>query len=104
MPGSATAGACADFYARRRVVDDLLYAEIARRRALSDDELAARDDVFSALLLAQDEDSQRLSDVEVRDQLLTLLVAGHETTATGLAWALDLLLHTPGGARERKAG
>ncbi len=51
--------------------------------------------MFSALLLARDEDGERLTDLEVRDELVTLLLAGHETTATGLAWCLDLLLHTP---------
>ncbi len=51
--------------------------------------------MFSALLLAEDEDGQRLSDEEVRDELVTLLLAGHETTATGLAWTFDLLLHHP---------
>jgi len=81
------------FEASRRAVDEILYAEIARRRA--DPDLAARDDVFSMLLLAQDEHGERLSDREVRDELVTLLLAGHETTATGLAWTLDLLLHTP---------
>ena len=81
------------FEARKRVVDELLFAEIARRRA--DPDLADRDDVFSALLLARDEDGEGLSDGEVRDELLTLLLAGHETTATGLAWTFDLLLHEP---------
>ncbi len=81
------------FEAERRAVDELLYAEIARRR--SDPELAQRDDVFSALLLAEDEQGARLSDREVRDELMTLLLAGHETTATGLAWTFDLLLHHP---------
>ncbi|HWE33121.1 MAG TPA: cytochrome P450 [Solirubrobacteraceae bacterium] len=79
------------FEQSRRVVDDLLFAEIARRRAEPD--LAERDDVFSALLLAEDADGQRLTDQEVRDELVTLLLAGHETTATGLAWTFDLLLH-----------
>ncbi len=74
-------------------MDEVLFAEIARRRAEAD--LEARDDVFSALLLAQDEDGRRLSDSEVRDELLTLLLAGHETTATALAWTFDLMLHTP---------
>jgi cytochrome P450 len=86
------------FEARRRSVDELLYAEIARRRA--DPALPERDDVFSALLLARDEDRSGLSDREVRDELVTMLLAGHETTATGLAWAFDLLLHTP-AVRER---
>jgi cytochrome P450 len=81
------------FATARARVDRLLYAEIARRRSSPPD--AAADDVFSALLLAQDERGNGLSDQEVRDELVTLLVAGHETTATGLAWALDLLLHNP---------
>lgn len=76
---------------RRQAVDNMLYAEIARRRA--DPALASRDDVFSTLLLARDSSDQALTDREVRDELLTLLLAGHETTATGLAWTLDLLLH-----------
>jgi cytochrome P450 family 135 len=95
-------GAARQFEQRRRVVDELLYAEIARRRAEPD--LDQRDDVFSALLLAEDEDGERLTDREVRDELVTLLLAGHETTATGLAWTFDLLLHTPevlARARER---
>jgi cytochrome P450 family 135 len=83
-----------EFESLRRAVDELIYAEIARRR--EDPDLAERDDVFSALLMAQDEDGSRLSDREVRDELVTLLLAGHETTATGLAWTFDLLLHSPG--------
>jgi len=81
------------FEARKQAVDELLYPEIARRREQPD--LVDRTDVFSALLLAQDEHGERLTDREVRDELVTLLLAGHETTATGLAWAFDLLLHTP---------
>jgi cytochrome P450 len=91
--GSDRGAAAKQFEARRRAVDELLYGEIARRRAEAD--LAERDDVFSALLLAEDEDGGRLSDPEVRDELVTLLLAGHETTATGLAWTFDLLLHAP---------
>ena len=90
--GRAGAGA-GTFAARRAAVDEILLAEIARRR--SDPDLAEREDVFSALLLAEDEDGARLTDREVRDELVTLLVAGHETTATALAWTLDLVLHTP---------
>ena len=85
------AAVTAQFDAARKAVDEVLYAEIARRRA--DPELDQRDDIFSALLLAEDEDGERLSDREVRDELVTLLLAGHETTATGLAWCFDLLLH-----------
>ena len=85
--------AAQQFEQRKRAVDEVLYAEIARRRQEPD--LDQRDDVFSALLLARDEDGQPLTDREVRDELLTLLLAGHETTATGLAWTLDLVLHDP---------
>jgi cytochrome P450 len=81
------------FESERRAVDEILFAEIARRRAAGD--LEQRDDVFSALLLARDEDGKQLTDREVRDELVTLLLAGHETTATGLAWTFDLLLHSP---------
>jgi cytochrome P450 family 135 len=80
-----------EFADTKRAVDEILFAEIARRRGQSD--LEQHDDVFSALLLARDEDGEQLTDREVRDELLTLLLAGHETTATGLAWTLDLLLH-----------
>jgi cytochrome P450 len=92
----------ARFEANRRAVDEILYAEIARRRA-DPEALRQRDDVFSALLLAEDENGERLTDREVRDELVTLLLAGHETTATGLAWAFDLLLHAP-AVLERAAG
>ena len=86
-------GEAGRFEERRRAVDEILYEEIARRRAAPD--LEQRDDVFSMLLLAEDDDGRKLSDREVRDELVTLLLAGHETTATGLAWTFDLLLHSP---------
>jgi cytochrome P450 len=91
--GRGRSGSAQRFEARKRVVDQLLLAEIARRRA--DPDLADHDDVFSALLLARDEQGDGLTDGEVRDELLTLLLAGHETTAAGLAWTFDLLLHEP---------
>jgi cytochrome P450 len=90
------------FETQRRAVDELLYAEITRRRAEPD--LAERTDVFSALLLAEDEDGERLSDREVRDELVTLLLAGHETTAVGLAWTFDMLLHSPGVHKRASEG
>lgn len=71
-------------------VDDLLYAEIAEHRRR--DDLEERDDMLSALILARFEDGGGMTDTELRDQLMTLLLAGHETTATGLAWTFDLLL------------
>jgi cytochrome P450 len=100
--GRGRSGSAQRFEARKRVVDQLLFAEVARRRL--DAYLADREDVFSTLLLAHDEDGNGLTDDEVRDELLTLLLAGHETTAAGLAWAFDLLLHEPrvlARARER---
>jgi cytochrome P450 family 135 len=75
-------------------VDRELYSLIAARREAPD--LAERDDVLSTLLLARDEDGEPMSDVELRDELLTLLVAGHETTATSLAWAVERLVRHPG--------
>ena len=80
--------------ASRARADELLYAEIAEHRRRPD--LAERDDILSMMLTARFDDGSRMDDRELRDQLMTLLLAGHETTATGLAWAFDLLLHTPG--------
>ena len=73
-------------------VDELIYAEIAERRA---DPGGDRDDVLSLLLGARHEDGSPMADVELRDELMTLLTAGHETTATGLSWAFERLLRTP---------
>jgi cytochrome P450 len=86
------------FEERRRLVDELIYDEIARRREAPD--LEEREDVLSMLLLARDEDGRPMTDEELRDQLVTLLVAGHETTATGLAWAFDQILRNPRVLRE----
>jgi cytochrome P450 len=91
--GQGDRRAAREFRARKQAVDEILLAEIARRR--SEPDLEERDDVFSALLVSRDEAGDRLTDAEVRDELLTLLLAGHETTATGLAWTFDLLLHDP---------
>lgn len=76
------------FLQAQRQVDEILYDEIARRRI--DPELAERNDVLSKLLAAG-----TWSDVELRDQLVTLLLAGHETTATSLAWAFHELGRMP---------
>jgi cytochrome P450 len=74
-------------------VDELIYAEIADRRAEAADD--DRDDVLSLLLRARHENGSAMADAELRDELMTLLTAGHETTATGLAWAFERLLRTP---------
>ena len=81
------------FQRDRRALDEMIYAEIARRRAAAD--LEERTDVLSMLLLARDEEGETMTDAELRDELVTLLVAGHETTATGLAWAFECLLRNP---------
>ena len=92
----------------RRVIDpadELLFEEIRRRRAAPD--LEERDDVLSMLLQARDEDGSAMSDQELRDELITLLVAGHETTATSLAWTIERWCATPracgAGRRSRRA-
>jgi cytochrome P450 len=95
-------------------VDELIYAEIAERRRASD--LADREDILSMLLLAHHEaaddsgvaqsseagsrargkpEGSPMTDREIRDELLTLLVAGHETTANALAWAVERLIRHP---------
>ncbi len=74
-------------------LDEAIYGEIARRREQAD--LAARADILSLLMLAQDEDGKPMSDAELRDELVTLLLAGHETTATAVAWAIERLVRHP---------
>jgi cytochrome P450 len=81
--------------------DAILAELIAAHRA--DPDLAGRDDILSLLVAARDEEGQGMDDGEIRDQLMTLLLAGHETTATALAWAFDLLFRSP-SSMERLLG
>jgi cytochrome P450 family 135 len=81
------------FMRLRGEADELIYDEIRQRR--DDPATPERDDVLSILLQARDDDGLPMTDEELRDELMTLLVAGHETTATSIAWAFDLLLHEP---------
>ncbi len=74
-------------------LDAQIYAEIENRREQSD--LESRSDIMSMLLVARDEDGAQLTDEEVRDELVTLLLAGHETTATTVAWAIERLVRHP---------
>jgi len=74
-------------------VDELIYAEIRERR--DDPGVAEREDILSLLVQARHEDGEPMSDEELRDELVTLLVAGHETTATSLAWAIERLVRHP---------
>lgn len=71
-----------------READEMLYAEIRRRRASGE----RGDDILSLLLDASDEQGEPMRDVELRDELFTLLAAGHETTATALSWSLRWIL------------
>jgi hypothetical protein len=80
----------ARFERARAEVDALVYKLIADRRAAPQG-----DDVLSMLLRVRDEHGRPMSDRELRDELVTLLVAGHETTATALAWAFECLLRHP---------
>jgi cytochrome P450 len=81
------------FLSQRDDVDRVLLAWIRHRR--HDPGVADRDDILSLLVQARYEDGGALHDHDLRDELITLLLAGHETTATALSWAFDLLLHHP---------
>jgi cytochrome P450 len=85
------------FIRDRDRVDGMLYEEIERRR---DSDHDGRNDILTLLLSARDEGGKPLTDQELRDELITILLAGHETTATSIGWAFERLLRTP-GALER---
>ena len=80
-----------------RDIDEVVMPLIARRR--DDPRLGEQLDVLSLLMCARGDDGERLSDNEIRDDVITLMLAGHETTATTLAWIFDLLLHHPDALR-----
>jgi cytochrome P450 family 110 len=80
------------FLRLKQQVDELIYAEINERKELAD---PSRGDILSLMMAARDEDGQPMTDEELRDELMTLLVAGHETTATSLAWALYWIYNLP---------
>jgi len=86
-------GPMSGFLASRNEVDRLVFEQIAERRRDSED----RDDILAILLTARHEDGSPMSDQELRDELMTLLAAGHETTASTLAWGFERL------AREHEA-
>jgi cytochrome P450 family 135 len=83
----------ARFERARDELDEFLFEEIAARRSAADG--AERDDVLSLLLRTTPDDGSPMSDQELRDELVTVIAAGHETTATALAWALERLLRAP---------
>ncbi|RBQ20173.1 cytochrome P450 [Spongiactinospora rosea] len=80
------------FAVLREALDSLLFDEIARRRATTRPDAT---DMLSRLLAATDENGDPMSDQEIRDELVTMLMAGHETTATGLAWTFERLVRAP---------
>ncbi len=84
--------ALARFDRMQAVADELIFEQIAERRAEGGED---RDDVLAMLLAARHEDGSPMSDQELRDELMTLLVAGHETTASSLAWAFTVLPRNP---------
>lgn len=82
----------------RKAVRALIYAEIRdRRHALSQpgESLQAKTDILTMLLQARDEKGGAMSDEELHDEIVTLLLAGHETTASGIVWALYWVHHLP---------
>ncbi len=74
-----------NFVRKRQQIDEIIYKEIAERRAHPN---ASGHDILTLLMSARDEAGEAMTDVELRDELMTLLVAGHETTATALTWSL----------------
>jgi unspecific monooxygenase len=78
------------FLRDRQELDDLIYAEIRDRREQPD---SSRIDILSMLMAATDEMGQPMTDQELRDELMTLMFAGHETTATAMSWALYWVHH-----------
>ena len=85
-------GPWAKFIKVRARADELIYAEIEDRRNRENDD---GNEIIGSLVAARHEDGSPMSDVEIHDELLTLLVAGHETTATQLAWTLERLTRAP---------
>jgi len=80
------------FIRRRQQIDRLIYAEISQRRQEND---PTRTDILSMLMAARDENGQQMDDEELRDQLMSLLLLGYETTAAALAWAFYLIHSHP---------
>jgi len=80
------------FLKQRQQIDELLYTEIRERRENLDQ---SRQDILSLMIAARDEEGNPMTDQELRDELLTLLFAGHETTATAMSWALYWIHRQP---------
>lgn len=85
------------FVRQRQKLDELIYAEIRDRK---ENQREDRTDILSMLMAARTEDGEALDEVELRDELMALLMAGHETTATAIAWAM-YWIHREPGVKER---
>jgi cytochrome P450 len=90
-------GAWRKFEHRRRAVDEIVYPLISTRRRYLEhaDQGERRADLLSLLISACNPDGSPLSDMQVRDNLISIVIAGHETTAATLAWTFQLLAHNP---------
>jgi cytochrome P450 len=92
------------FLRARATADEIIFDQIARRRAQAGEGEPDHDDVLALLLAVRDEESgDGLTDAELRDELVTLLLAGHETTATALAWAFERLVRHPDAVARLRA-
>lgn len=80
------------FLRQREEIHQLLYTEIQERRNNFD---SSRSDILSLMMSARDENGEAMTDIELRDELMTLLFAGHETTASALTWAFYWIHHLP---------
>ena len=74
-----------NFVRQQKAIDEAIYQEIATRRT---EDYSQRQDILSLMMSARDESGERMKDDELRDELMTLMLAGHETTATAIAWSL----------------
>ncbi|OCR01157.1 cytochrome P450 [Oscillatoriales cyanobacterium USR001] len=77
---------------QKRQIDEILFTEITERRTQLDSD---RTDILSLMMAARDENGEPMTNEELRDELMTLLIAGHETTATALTWAFYWIHHLP---------
>ena len=83
-------------------LDALLREHVVATRA--DEALEDRDDILAMMVLARDEDGAGLTDQQLVDELVTLIAAGHETTATAIAWGVELLVHNPAVMERARGG
>ena len=88
---------------RLAAIDNILFDEIALCRGLGDEARAERSDILALLVAARYDDGSRIPDEALRDHLMTLLIGGHETTATSLCWALHCALGRPGTIDKMRA-